>query len=76
MPCVLMPRKDSALFALLGVFPDKNAQTGEEQHHEADGKYSGDNHIIEKHDGLLCADCLSVTARLTRRAQAQLDRDQ
>ena len=45
---------DSAPLVLLQVFPDKNSQTGKEQHHEADGKYSGDNHIIEKHDGLLC----------------------
>ena len=76
MPCVLMPWKDPALFALLRVFPDKNAQTGEKQNHEADSKYSGDNHIIEKHDGLLRSVCVSVEARLTRHAGAQLDRDQ
>jgi len=54
MPCVLVYRKDPALLiALLGIFPDKNPQTREKQDHEADGKYSSDNHIIEKHDGLL-----------------------
>ena len=76
MPCVLVYQKDPALLiALLGVFPDKKTQTCEEQHHETDRHYPCDNHIVEKHDGLLLVS-VCVGARLTTQAGAYVDRDQ
>ena len=49
MPCVLVYREGSAIFALLRVLPDEKSETGEEDKHQAYCNYASDNHIIEEH---------------------------